>query len=263
MWHFSNAYAIAASSPSIGAYLHLASMQNLLPLNIKYQPTGQQIRALSVVHEQCFCRWMKPILSLLQSGARQVTWSFSNVMMPFQTKSTCLEGWNAACRADSKMCESCLMSMIGPSEYTQATWLTRPQHDLASVNVLGLKCLKLPQAWTQKGSPQRALSGGPQTALHPGRTGICPCWVSNEAWNWRCERRLLWCWSCRAGCHLWSSLWGGYPLIFRHTRKCRHLQMQGSLGASWSTWISLMKVVSGWVSLFKETGVVLKLFSFV
>ena len=36
--HFSNAHTIAATSPSIGAYLHSASMQNLLPANIRRQP---------------------------------------------------------------------------------------------------------------------------------------------------------------------------------------------------------------------------------
>ena len=71
--HFSNAHAIAAASPSIVAYLRLASMQNLLPANIRGQPSGQQIGALSVMHMQYFCSSRKPIPSLLQSGARQVT----------------------------------------------------------------------------------------------------------------------------------------------------------------------------------------------
>ena len=52
--HFSNAQAIAAASLSIGAYLRLASMQNLLPANIRRQPSGQQTGALSVMHMQYF-----------------------------------------------------------------------------------------------------------------------------------------------------------------------------------------------------------------
>ena len=68
--HFSNTHTIAAASPSIGAYLHSASMQNLLLANIKCQPSGQQTGALSVVHMQYFCSSRKPIASLLQSGAR-------------------------------------------------------------------------------------------------------------------------------------------------------------------------------------------------
>ena len=76
--HFSNAHAIAAASPLIGAYLHSASMQNLLPANMKCQISGQQTEALSVMHMQYFCSSRKPIPSLLQSGARQVTRFFSN-----------------------------------------------------------------------------------------------------------------------------------------------------------------------------------------
>ena len=70
--HFSNAHAITAASPSIGAYLQSVSVQNLLPANIRYQPSRQQIGAFSTVHRQCFCRSRKPIFSLFQSGARQV-----------------------------------------------------------------------------------------------------------------------------------------------------------------------------------------------
>ena len=96
--HFSKAYAIAAASPSISAYLLSASIQNLLPANIRCHPSGQQTGALSVVQEQCFCNRSKPIPSLFQSGARQVMRFFSNVAMPFRTRSTMtrLECWNAA-----------------------------------------------------------------------------------------------------------------------------------------------------------------------
>ena len=71
--HFSNTHTIAAALPSIGAYLCSASMQNLLLANIKRQPSGQQTGALSVMHMQYFYSSRKPIPSLLQSGARQVT----------------------------------------------------------------------------------------------------------------------------------------------------------------------------------------------
>ena len=86
--HFSNTHTIAAALPLIGAYLHSASMQNLLPANIKCQPSGQQTGAFSVVHMQYFCSSRKPIPSLLQSGVRQVTRFFSNVEITFLTKST-------------------------------------------------------------------------------------------------------------------------------------------------------------------------------
>ena len=85
--HFCNVHAIAAASPSIGTYLLSASVQNLLPGNIKYHLSGQQTVAVGST-------WtMNPIPSLLQSGARQVTWFFSNMAMPSRTRSTmtCLE----------------------------------------------------------------------------------------------------------------------------------------------------------------------------
>ena len=88
MWHFSNTHVIAAALLSIGVYLHLTSMQNLLPANIRRQPSGQETGALSMVHKQYFRSSRKPILSLLQCGARQVAWSFSNIEMPFRTRLT-------------------------------------------------------------------------------------------------------------------------------------------------------------------------------
>lgn len=63
--HFSNAHAITAASPSIGAYLCSALVQNLLLWNIWCQPSGQQTRPFSIVHRQCFCRSKKSIPSLL------------------------------------------------------------------------------------------------------------------------------------------------------------------------------------------------------
>ena len=131
MQHFSNAQAIAAALPSIGAYQCFASVQNLLPANTMCHPSGQPTGGLSVEHLQCFCNSMKPISSLLQSGVRQVTLLVSNVVTPFLTKPNffflipkmlslgfhsiksvfCLtRPWNA--------------NIIGLKVYAHATWLT-------------------------------------------------------------------------------------------------------------------------------------------
>ena len=123
--HFCNAHAIATASPSIGAYLISASIQNLLPANIRCHPSRQQTGALLVAHEQCFCNRKKSIPSLLQSGAWQVMQFFSNVAMPSRTRSTmtCLECRETASKPWSNTkCESRLTrsrkgSMTGPSEY--------------------------------------------------------------------------------------------------------------------------------------------------
>ena len=91
----------------------------------------------TAVHWQCFCRSRKLIPSLLQSGARQVTWSLSNVATPFWTKSLGVF--------------KCVIKTWVPSEFgvlfdkvlreqhkwTQTIWLTSPTNDLASVIVLG------------------------------------------------------------------------------------------------------------------------------
>ena len=124
IWHFSNAHAITAASPSIGAYLLSTSIQNLLPANIRCHPSGQQMGALSVAHEQCFCNRRKPIPSLLQSGARQVMRFFSKVAMPFRTRSTmtCLEYWNAASRPWSQAM-SILFNKIMEGEHDWAKWV--------------------------------------------------------------------------------------------------------------------------------------------
>ena len=63
MRHFSNADAIAAASPSIDTYLRSASIQNLLPANIRRQPSRQQTKALSVVHEQEVHSFFAPVWS--------------------------------------------------------------------------------------------------------------------------------------------------------------------------------------------------------
>ena len=109
--YFSNAHAITAASLSTGAYLHSASVQNLLPANIWCQPLGLHIGAFSTVHWQCFCRSRKLISSLLQSGARQVTQFLSNVATPFWTRSiiTHLQSLNASSRLRFQAnLESCL-----------------------------------------------------------------------------------------------------------------------------------------------------------
>ena len=55
--HFSNDQAIAAASPSMGAYRRSASVQNLLPANTMCHPSGQHTGAFSVGHVQCFCKF--------------------------------------------------------------------------------------------------------------------------------------------------------------------------------------------------------------
>ena len=192
--HFSNAHAIAAALPLIGAYLHLA--------NIGRQPTG----ALSVIHMQYFCSSRKPIPSLLLSGVRQVTRFFSNVEIPFLTKSTMtfFECSNASLRLLSHTrCESHLTksrngSMTGPSEYAQATWLTSLNHDLTSVRVLGIGKPNIASSMDSEGVIPEGVFGGLQTALCLGKIGIFLCWarfhfLRNEGENWRCERRPLQC----------------------------------------------------------------------
>ena len=90
---FSSAQAIAAASPSIGACWHSASVQNLLPANTMHHPSEQHTGAFSVGHMQYFCNNRKPMPSLLQSGARQVTLLMLKVVTPFLTKLTmiCLD----------------------------------------------------------------------------------------------------------------------------------------------------------------------------
>ena len=118
---------------------------------IRRQPSGQQIGAFSIGHWQCFFRSRKPVPSLLQSGARQVTRSLSDVATPFRTWSIiiCLESLNASSRlwfhANLEFCltRSRKDSMTGPNEYAQATWLMSPNHDLVSVIALGTEKLRI------------------------------------------------------------------------------------------------------------------------
>ena len=124
MRHLFNAHAIAAASPSIGAYLVSASLQNLDPAKTSFHPSGQQTGALSIEQEQYFCNKRKPIPCLLQSGARQVTLSRSNVDTPSLTKSVIilLDSTNAFCRdpfqvnSDLALIKSLKGCMIGPRE---------------------------------------------------------------------------------------------------------------------------------------------------
>ena len=67
-------------------------------------------------------------------------------------------------------------SMMGPSEYAQLTWLTSPNHDLASVSVLGMGKLDIASSMDLEG----VLSGDLQTA---------PCLGKIETF-------LYWVWSC-------------------------------------------------------------------
>ena len=146
MWHFSNAKAIAADLPSIGAYQHSASVQNLLPTNTMHHPSGQHTGVLSMRHLQGFCNSRKPISSLLQSGARQVTLLVSKMITPFLSKPTIsfFDFWNAFFRLSfHKKGVFCLTrsrngNIIGHKEYAHATWLTSPNQDLVSVIFFGV-----------------------------------------------------------------------------------------------------------------------------
>ena len=86
VWHFWSDQATAVASPSMGAYLDSASVQNLLPAKTSFQPSWQHIGALSRGHLQCLCNKRNPIPSLLQSGARQVILLTSKVDMPSLTR---------------------------------------------------------------------------------------------------------------------------------------------------------------------------------
>ena len=97
---------------------------------------------------QYFCNNRKPMLSLLQSGARQVTLLMSTVVTPFLTKLTmiCLDCWNTFSRLSFEtkcvffLTRSRNGSIMGLNEYAHATWLTSPNQDLASVIFLGSGC---------------------------------------------------------------------------------------------------------------------------
>ena len=134
--------------------------------------------------------------------------------------------------------------MTGPSEYAQAIWLTSPNNDLVSVSVFRIRKFNIASSMDSEGvPPQRMLSGGLQTALHPGRTVIYPCWVwfcflHNETGNERRDRKSLQCWYCRAGYCLPSSLSEECPSLFHDTSNRRHLQMWGSL----TLWIQVLVI---------------------
>ena len=141
--HFSSARAIAAASPSIGAYRLSASVQNLLPANTMYHPSEQHTGVFFFLagHVQYFCNNRKPMPSLLQSRARQVTLFMSKVVTPFLTKLTmiCLDCWKAFSRLSFQtkcvflLTRSRNGSIMGRNEYAHATWLTSLNQDLASV----------------------------------------------------------------------------------------------------------------------------------
>ena len=146
IWHFSRVQVIAAASPSISAYQCSASVQNLLPANTMCHPSEQYTGIFSVGLVQYFCNNRKPMSSLLQSGARQVTLLMLKVVTPFLTKLTmiCLDCWNAFSRLSFQtkcvffLTRSRNGSIMGLNEYAHATWLTSPNQDLASVIFLGV-----------------------------------------------------------------------------------------------------------------------------
>ena len=144
--HSWSAHAIATASPSIGAYLLSAGVQNRLPANTRCHPSEQQVGTLSLAQEQYFWRSKKPMPSLLQSGARQVVLSMSKIEIPSFTRSMicALDFWNASSRLWSHtnlelgLTRSLKGCITGPSEKAQATWFTNPNHDLASVIFWGV-----------------------------------------------------------------------------------------------------------------------------
>ena len=145
--------------------------------------------------------------------ARQVMRFFSNVAMPFRTRSTmtCLECWNAASRPWSQAkCESCLTrsrkgSMTGPSEYAQATWLTSPNHDLASASVFGTGKFSIASSMGLEGvTPEDVIWSPPNSTMswqnwNLSLLSTIPFWHSVVR-SQRCDRRILRCWDRRAGC---------------------------------------------------------------
>ena len=145
--HFSSAQVIAVALLSIGAYQHSVSVQNLLPANTSGQHTG----AFSVRPMQYFCNNRKPMPSLLQSGARQVTLLMSKLVTSFFTKAPmiCLDCWNDFSRFSFQtkcvffLTRSQNGSIMGLNEYVLATWLTSPNQDFASVIFLGVRKLDI------------------------------------------------------------------------------------------------------------------------
>ena len=198
------------------------------------------------------CAWTMLLqVKETQSGEKQVTRSVSNVAMPFCTKSTitCLACYNEAFRlwfhakCGSRLTRSRNGSMTGPSEFAQASWLTSPNNELASMSVLGIEKFKIASSMN---SEDASLAGVIWKPLNCTTSWQNWNWsllttiliLHNEAGNWRSDRKLLWCWSRREERREWSSLSERYPLLVGRTSECRQLQMQWSLETSWGTWIS-------------------------
>ena len=70
--------------------MHL--LKNLLPANTMHHPLELHTGAFSVGHVQYFCNNRKPMPSLLQSGARQVTLLMSKVVTPSSLWSVWIAG---------------------------------------------------------------------------------------------------------------------------------------------------------------------------
>ena len=133
-----------------------------------------------------------------------MTWSFSNVVIPFRTKSTitCLECWNTSSKFwfHTKF-ESCLMRSqkgctSGPSEHTQAIWLTCSKHDLSSERVLRIGKFNIASSMNSDGVTAEGVIWRPPiytTSLQNWNLSLLSMipFLHNEAGNRRCDKRLL------------------------------------------------------------------------
>ena len=141
----SSASATARASPSMGAYLDSAACVNLDPTRVTFHPSWQQNISWDG-HWQCFWNSQYPIPSLLQSVARHVGRSLSNMRTPSLILDviSSLDASNACWRSSVHMnwAEGFRRArngaMTDAMEKANATWLTSPNQALMSVIPLGM-----------------------------------------------------------------------------------------------------------------------------
>ena len=248
--HLWSVHAIAATTPSIGAYLLSAGVQNRLPVNTRRHPSEQQVGAWSLAQEQYFWRSKKSMPFLLQSGARQVVRSMSKVEIPSFTRSMicALDFWNASSRFWSHtnlelgLTRSLKGCITDPSEKAQATWFTNPNHDLASVMFWGVGKSCIAESIDWEGATREGVNCNPAN-----------CTVSWQNWNffrfwttpffWHivsnsqtCDRKLLICHCHTAEHHPHTWLPGPHLWSPHHTCGCKCHLMPSSLVACAGTW---------------------------
>ena len=142
----SSASATARASPSMGAYLDSAACVNLDPTRVTFHPSWQQNISWDG-HWQCFWNSQYPTPSLLQSVARHVGHSLSNMRTPSLILDviSSLDASNACWRSSVHMnwAEGFRRArngaMTGAMEKANATWLTSPNQALMSVIPLRLR----------------------------------------------------------------------------------------------------------------------------